>query len=62
MAHVVAISEVTMADRRALIIANSDFDDPRLCRLKTPILDAEAVAEVLEEPGIGDKRNRSSTL
>ena len=30
-----------MADRRALIIANSDFDDPKLRRLKTPLQNAE---------------------
>ncbi len=39
-----------MADRLALIIANSDFDDPKLRRLKTPIRDAEALAEVLGDP------------
>lgn len=39
-----------MADRLALIIANSDFDDPKLRRLKTPIRDAEALAEMLGDP------------
>ena len=43
-----------MADRLALIIANSDFEDEKLCRLKTPTRDAEALAEVLGNPDIGD--------
>jgi formylglycine-generating enzyme required for sulfatase activity len=43
-----------MADRLALIIANSDFEDEKLCRLKTPIRDAEALAAVLDDPDIGD--------
>ena len=43
-----------MADRLALIIANSDFEDEKLCRLKTPIRDAEALAAVLGDPEIGD--------
>ncbi|WP_296900207.1 SUMF1/EgtB/PvdO family nonheme iron enzyme [Thiohalocapsa sp.] len=43
-----------MAERLALIIANSDFEDEKLCRLKTPIRDAEALAEVLGDPEIGD--------
>jgi len=43
-----------MADRLALIIANSDFNDPKLCRLKTPGRDAEALAEVLGDSDIGD--------
>ena len=36
-----------MPDRLALIIANSAFDDPKLRRLKTPVRDAEALAEGL---------------
>jgi formylglycine-generating enzyme required for sulfatase activity len=43
-----------MPDRLALIIANSDFADPKLCRLNTPLQDAEALAEVLGDPAIGD--------
>jgi hypothetical protein len=43
-----------MADRLALIIANGDFDDPKLSRLRTPTRDAEALAEVLSDPKIGD--------
>lgn len=42
-----------MPDRLALIIANSDFDDPKLRCLKTPVRDAEALAEVLGDPEIG---------
>ncbi|MFQ6102409.1 MAG: SUMF1/EgtB/PvdO family nonheme iron enzyme [Anaerolineae bacterium] len=42
-----------MSDRLALIIANSEFDDPKLSRLKTPGRDAEALAEVLSDPAIG---------
>ncbi|MFB0534923.1 MAG: SUMF1/EgtB/PvdO family nonheme iron enzyme [Anaerolineae bacterium] len=43
-----------MSDRLALIIANSEFDDPKLSRLVTPSHDAEALAEVLGDPAIGD--------
>ena len=43
-----------MPDRLALIIANSDFDDPKLCQLRTPLRDAEALAEVLGDPEIGN--------
>jgi uncharacterized caspase-like protein len=43
-----------MADRLALIIANGNFDDPKLSRLSTPIRDAEALAEVLRNPDIGN--------
>ena len=42
-----------MSDRLALIIANSEFDDPKLGRLVTPSRDAEALAEVLSDPAIG---------
>jgi len=42
-----------MSDRLALIIANSEFDDPKLARLATPGRDAEALAEVLGDPAIG---------
>ena len=43
-----------MSDRLALIIANSEFDDPKLTRLVTPGRDAEALAAVLHDPAIGD--------
>ena len=42
-----------MSDRLALIIANSEFDDPKLAQLVTPSHDAEALAEVLRDPAIG---------
>ncbi|MBU0703362.1 MAG: SUMF1/EgtB/PvdO family nonheme iron enzyme, partial [Chloroflexi bacterium] len=42
-----------MLDRLALIIANDEFDDPRLTRLATPGRDAEALAAVLRDPAIG---------
>jgi hypothetical protein len=42
-----------MSDRLALIIANSEFDDPRLTRLATPSRDAEALTQVLGDPAIG---------
>jgi formylglycine-generating enzyme required for sulfatase activity/uncharacterized caspase-like protein len=45
--------EVPMPDRLALIVANSDFRDPQLARLNTPLRDAEALAEVLADPAIG---------
>jgi formylglycine-generating enzyme required for sulfatase activity len=42
-----------MPDRLALIIANNEFDDPKISRLKTPGRDAEALADVLCDPVIG---------
>ncbi len=43
-----------MSDRLlALIIANNEYDDPKLARLVTPSRDAEALAEVLRDPVIG---------
>jgi formylglycine-generating enzyme required for sulfatase activity len=42
-----------MSDRLALIIANSEFDDPKLSRLVAPSHDAESLAEVLRDPAIG---------
>ena len=43
-----------MSDRLlALIIANNEYDDPKLARLVTPSRDAEALAEVLRDPAIG---------
>ena len=42
-----------MSDRLALIIANSEFDDPRLSRLTTPERDAVALARALSDANIG---------
>jgi len=42
-----------MSDRLALIIANSEYNDPKLARLVTPSHDAEALAKVLGDPAIG---------
>jgi formylglycine-generating enzyme required for sulfatase activity len=42
-----------MPDRLALIIANGDFNDPKLDQLRTPTRDAEALAAVLGDPAIG---------
>jgi formylglycine-generating enzyme required for sulfatase activity len=43
-----------MSDRLALIIANSEFNDPKLALLATPSRDAEALAQVLRDPAIGN--------
>jgi hypothetical protein len=42
-----------MSNRLALIIANSEYDDPKLPRLVTPSRDAAALAEVLRNSDIG---------
>lgn len=42
-----------MSQKYALIIGNNQHDDPAWHDLKTPELDAEAVAAVLDEPKIG---------
>ncbi len=42
-----------MPRRIALLIANSEYDDPQLKRLKTPVRDAERLAQVLKDPAIG---------
>lgn len=39
--------------RSALIVASSDYQDPGLRRLRTRTQDAEALAGVLRDPGIG---------
>lgn len=39
--------------RRALIVANFDYQDPALRRLTAPARDAEELARVLENPAIG---------
>src|SRR5829696_2246069 len=43
-----------MAGRYALIVANDRYDDPKLKRLRGPAKDAEALAQVLRDPAIGD--------
>jgi hypothetical protein len=39
--------------KAALIIAGSDYDDPRFAPLRAPRLDAEQLAQVLRDPAIG---------
>ena len=44
-----------MADKRlALIVANSEYQDPALTALSTPLEDAKALAHVLQDPAIGN--------
>ena len=44
-----------MNERRfALIITNSEYQDPDLRKLLAPALDAEAFAKVLSDPGVGE--------
>ena len=40
-------------NRTALIVATHEYDDERLARLRSPARDAEGLAEVLSDPGIG---------
>jgi hypothetical protein len=40
--------------RSALIVANDSYTDPGLSRLRAPDSDAQALARVLRDPGIGD--------
>ena len=40
--------------RSALIIASDQYTDPGLQRLRAPASDAQALAAVLRDPGIGD--------
>jgi hypothetical protein len=42
--------------RSALVIASDDYADPQLRRLRAPARDAEELARVLRDPGIGDFR------
>ncbi len=43
-----------MAGRRlALVVANDEYDDPGLRRLNAPAQDADALADVLGDPGVG---------
>ena len=39
--------------RSALIVASDDYADPGLGRLRAPAGDAQALAAVLSDPGIG---------
>ena len=39
--------------REALVVANARYDDPELAQLRSPGHDAEALARVLGDPGIG---------
>lgn len=43
-----------MGRRRALIVANSDYDNPGLSRLRSPAADAVALAEVLSDRRVSD--------
>src|SRR4051812_36806776 len=46
--------EAMAAVRSALIIANDEYQDPKLRRLRAPAQDAEALGRVLSDPQIGD--------
>jgi hypothetical protein len=43
-----------VGSRRALIVANTSYEDPGLRQLRAPMDDAEALARVLGDPRIGD--------
>ena len=43
-----------MSGRYALIVANDEYDDPKLRQLRAPSKDAETLARVLGDPQIGD--------
>ena len=43
----------TEGQRRALLVANFDYQDPKLKRLRSPAQDAEELARVLADPAIG---------
>jgi WD40 repeat protein len=47
-------SQIETARKRALIIAAADYHDPKLRKLRAPAIDAEKLANVLSDPGIGD--------
>jgi hypothetical protein len=42
-----------MAERRALVVATSDYEDPKLRELRAPGADAQALTKVLGDPTIG---------
>jgi hypothetical protein len=44
----------TPATRDALIVAVSEYQDPKLRRLRSPAVDAAALGDVLRDPQIGD--------
>jgi hypothetical protein len=39
--------------RKALVVANANYDDPKLARLRSPAHDADALSRVLGDPAIG---------
>ena len=43
-----------MAGREALVVATGSYTDARLRQLRSPSQDADAIARVLADPGIGD--------
>jgi Caspase domain len=47
---------VTDPAREALIVAVSEYRDPKLRRLRAPVVDASALGRVLEDPAIGGFR------
>ena len=42
-----------MSRKFALVIGNSEYDDPKLARLRTPSRDVDALAGVLKDPAVG---------
>ncbi|WP_157244970.1 caspase, EACC1-associated type [Nonomuraea typhae] len=48
-----ATASGTAGRRRALLVANAAYQDPGLSRLRSPVSDVRALAEVLGAPGIG---------
>ncbi len=42
-----------MTGKFALLIGNSEYQDPSLARLKAPDSDVRALAEILKDPAIG---------
>ena len=45
--------------RKAMIVASDDYTDPGLKRLRAPASDAQALAAVLQDPGIGAFETRT---
>ncbi|MFB4285229.1 caspase family protein [Nonomuraea sp. MTCD27] len=48
-----AAASGTAGRRSALLVANAAYQDPGLSRLRSPVSDIRALAQVLGEPGIG---------
>ncbi|MEV4179463.1 caspase family protein [Nonomuraea sp. NPDC049709] len=48
-----AAASGTVGRRSALLVANAAYQDPGLSRLRSPVSDIRALAQVLGEPGIG---------